>query len=119
MNGFTQVKTQELTGAALDWVVGKITGVNIRIGYSREVRVVEVGNGYIRSDLYSPSTNWAQGGPMWEKHATCMQYFDGWLVAVNGGDARGLTQLEALCRAIVSAKLGNVVQVPADLLEAV
>ena len=45
-----------------------------------------------------------------------MEHYDGWLVAVVGGDAQGPTKLIALCRAIVAARLGDVVQVPVELV---
>lgn len=77
---------------------------------------------------FRPSTDWAQGGPLLDEYD----------IALNGGvadgerviyatlravaddapfaTATGPTRLIALCRAIVAAKLGDVVQVPAELV---
>lgn len=51
-----KLKTSELTGAALDWAVAKCegaVGMNDRLAW------------------YTPSTNWAQGGPIIEREKIC------------------------------------------------
>lgn len=52
------VQVSELTGSALDWAVAKCEGVII--GDALDV-------GFIREGGYTPSTNWAQGGPIIER----------------------------------------------------
>lgn len=117
MSDFVEVKTAELTGPALDWAVASATG-EVLSGESIQAVHILVGAG-VDGDLqrkFSPSTDWAVGGLLWDEWATSMEHYDGWCVAVVGGDAQGPTKLIALCRAIVAAKLGDVVQVPTALI---
>lgn len=138
MSEFVEVKTAELVGPALDWAV---TEVLIALGeMTRDQNAI--GTPYIKGKYvfgpgvetnrnnpdgspfithgcgskFNPSSDWHHGGPLWDEWATSMEHYDGWLVAVVGGDAQGQTKLIALCRAIVSAKIGDVVQVPAELV---
>lgn len=126
-----EVKTAELIGPALNWAVAKAT-------YADEVKVVEWGDGKTVSCIYqlpgdgrcwanhySPSTEWDQGGPLLESEQVELKW--------NGVDGKaffwkawhqdfaapslGDTPLIAACRAIVAAKLGDVVLVPAELVE--
>lgn len=118
MNELVEVKTTELVGPALDWAVAQVEGeeylpkclTKTSLNLAGQVVAVE----HIAN--YTPSTDWAQGGPLWDEWATSMEHYDGWLVAVVGGDAQGHTKLIALCRAIVVAKMGDVVQVPVELV---
>jgi len=91
------MKTSKLTGAALDWAVGS-TG--------------EYGVGFF-------STDWAAGGPIIEREKLEI-VFNG-----EGWDAydhlrhipeEGSTPLIAAMRCYVAAKLGEVVDVPVELL---
>lgn len=132
---FVEVKASDLTGPALDWAVAHATKAwefahewfptmtldprfsGVR-DYIFDGCVWLEPNNPFRQDPqpFRPSTDWSQGGPLWDEWATSMEHYDGWLVAVVGGDAQGHTKLIALCRAIVSAKLGDVVQVPKELI---
>lgn len=111
MSQFVEVKTADLTGPALDWAVAISQG-----GVASERFVWELPDGVRFYGRYSPSTDWSVGGPLWDEWATSMEHYDGWCVAVIGGDAQGPTKLISLCRAIVAAKLGDVVQVPTALI---
>lgn len=80
---------------------------------------------------WSPSRIWSQGGPLIEKYDIALEATD----SDHGADWRwksrfecdgagfvghvcqGPTPLIAACRAIVSAKLGDTVTVPAELVE--
>lgn len=105
MNQMIEVKTAELTGPALDWAVCLAAN-----GFSCQVT----------SDY---STDWAQGGPLIEEYAVQLEPCAGYWVAKT--DCRlgsnhyakrdGESPLIAACRAIVAAKLGAVVSVPAEL----
>lgn len=57
-----QVKVTELSGPALDWAVAKCVEASIRIerGEVRFAMSQFTGD----HDLYSPSEDWAQGGPL-------------------------------------------------------
>jgi len=102
------MKTNELTGAALDWAVAKC----------------EVGDAAEQAgDWWKPSTNWAQGGPIIEREGICL-YF-------NPEDANafewhaedrshafyleGPTPLIAAMRCYVASKLGEEVDIPKEL----
>lgn len=132
-----EVKTADLIGPALDWAVAKAEGLDHTIYFYRYggywvVPVVKDGyNPERKVDWFSPSTDWSQGGPLIEKYTIALESAD----ADPGADWRwnarfecdgaghtgtpkcGSTPLIAACRAIVAAKLGDVVQVPAELLE--
>lgn len=121
MNGFTEVKTAELTGAALDWAVAVADEEEHPQVYSGVIYV----NGPKKNALameYCPSTNWAQGGPLRDKYDVGIEpgVPDGLPYAyVPGRDldgSHGETALIALCRAIVAAKMGDVVEVPVELV---
>ena len=108
------MKTSELTGAALDWAVAKCEG-NLPDGYSFVPR------------LHSYSTNWAQGGPIIEREWLditpwpnesredmrwhCQQHD-------SGGDCAqyGPTALIAAMRCFVASRLGDEVDIPAELV---
>ena len=126
-----EMKTARLSGPALDWATANAIGFKcFYLDKDRNILGCRTDDSYIcviggtdklsdheifQSKFYSPSTNWAQGGPLWGKYATRMGFCNGWLVAVEGGDAHGSTQLEALCRAIVTAWLGDTVMIPVEL----
>jgi hypothetical protein len=119
------MKTSELTGAALDWAVAQCEGGKVRyqtwfITYS-EIRVLSDWDDALE---YSPSTDWAQGGPIIEREHinTCSGYqweaskdFD----AIGGGSdtavEHGPTLLIAAMRCRVASKLGDEVEVPKEL----
>lgn len=122
------MKTNELTGATLDWAVAMIEFPEP--GYEEADRLV-----YVRGDSdfhFSPSTNWAQGGPIIERDGIavdCKRNDNGKIEeweAYNeaAGDENwdanvsyGPTPLIASMRCYVSTKLGNEVEVPDELLE--
>jgi len=107
MNDVLELKTAELSGLPLHWAVALADrGAN---------KMPSPAQFKLWND-YQPSSSWIHGGVLFDKHAIDMTYHDGWLVAVEGGDALGPTKLIALCRAVVMAKLGDVVQVPALLV---
>lgn len=140
MSQFVEVKTAELTGPALDWAVAMAEGWEADRPQDGQVRKNGVyrlvGSRPSRSTVspdwfYDPSTNWAHGGPLLDRHATMVLSHDHSSEVMIGGfwnpsreaacekkspSADGPSILVALCRAIVSAKLGDVVQVPAELV---
>lgn len=119
-----EVKTAELSGSALDWAVAKAVP-------QKHWPVILGGKVYLDTDYdhipYSPSTDWSQGGPLIQKHGcdlNCIAPANCWeancwddLVPTPGLHLQEAeTPLIAACRAIVAAKLGDVVQVPAELI---
>ena len=93
------MKTNELTGAALDWAVAKCEGVDLTHGLTDDERY---------------STNWAQGGPIIEREGMGifkLGYVRGWA----SGFQSGPTPLIAAMRCHVASKLGDEVEIPEEL----
>ncbi|WAX22828.1 hypothetical protein MAJJADAN_00066 [Pseudomonas phage Amjad_SA] len=118
MSGMVEVKVSELSGPALDWAAGVAEG-NPMMG--------RVGSDVVWSKYhgsYQPSIDWSQGGPLIEKYAIDIgQERDEpamWVGLHKDWTPEtamyGPTPLIAACRAIVSAKLGDLVQIPQELM---
>jgi hypothetical protein len=104
------MKTDELTGAALDWAVAKCGGE------------------YKPTAVPCYSTDWAQGGPIIEREWLditpwpnesredirwhCQQHD-----SANDCAQYGSTPLEAAMRCYVASKLGNEVDIPDELMK--
>jgi hypothetical protein len=112
-----KIKTSELTGAALDWAVAACEGY---AGIALQERT--------NTDWYSPSTNWAQGGPIIDReeigikrNAPCSDgrkwEASGSITAKGAGYrfAYGPTPLIAAMRCYVVSKLGDTVDIPEEL----
>ena len=131
------MKTNELTGAALDWAVAKADENLHPKGDVRlldgKVSIIEGGDWETpdRWQRYSPSTNWAQGGPIIEREMLCVGYRHQadpnycpindpaticWSRITAGGYlSYGPTPLIAAMRCYVASKLGDEVEVPGEL----
>jgi hypothetical protein len=95
------MKTDDLTGAALDWAVAKCEGVEI---------IVRQENW----DWYS--TDWAQGGPIMEREKIATAWHLTRWVAWRGViEHPGPTPLIAAMRCYVAAKLGDDIEIPEEL----
>lgn len=139
-----EVKTADLIVPALDWAVAHATkawewahewfpamtldptfrGVSDNATYGH---VSLIPRNPMRQDSqpFMPSTDWAQGGRLIEKHQVslhCPQSTDdvwaAWIITdseevAQGGD----TALVAACRAIVAANLGDTLSIPAELVK--
>lgn len=135
MSEFIEVKTQDLSGAALDWAVavaaeyGPPFLVVAHTDKGEACYSVGLPTMSVRRDhtKWSPSTDWSQCGPLIEEHFVfvgppnydCKDYVasipdphddEGCLVVF------GQTHLIAACRAIVASILGETVSVPKELL---
>lgn len=129
------IKVWELTGQALDWAVAKCEGHKAaQIKANGPVHLFMT-VGYNPSP-YSPSTNWAQCGPILEREMACK---NGRLVVKDETFAtattatfsaeytghnweqnrkyRGPTPLVAAMRCYVASKVGDTVEIPEELLE--
>jgi hypothetical protein len=98
------MKTNELSGAALDWAVAKCE---------------EFDNGDWLPDY---STDWAAGGPIIEREgiSVCPDEIAPWCAFFDHGTAEyafytGETPLIAAMRCYVASKLGDDVQLPEEL----
>ena len=138
------IKTAELTGIALDWAVAKAdenlyTKGDVRL-LDGKVFTIEAGD-YERSDRwqrYSPSTVWAQAGPILEREITkifrnvggtwsAMILKDVPIPSEDRGTSLALTRraqwngagptpLIAAMRCYVASKLGETAKVPDELI---
>ena len=95
-----QVKTSELTGAALDWAVAKCEGITLGVVY-----------------YFQPSTNWSQGGPIIERERiTVIAMPNGtWATSTPLHSFHHPTPLIAAMRCYVASKLGVEIEIPAEL----
>jgi hypothetical protein len=129
------MKTAELTGALLDYWVARAEGAEPDIDKLKDgekwcaietidnpikptracILGTKIGRGKIpdRRQWYYPSTVWAHGGPLIDKH---QMYLDGgagqgWEAQCNFTKryGKGATALEAVCRAVVLQKFGDTV----------
>ena len=113
-----KVKVSELSGSALDWAVAKAHGVNMDRFYNE---IVDLGHSV--ADIYVPSTNWDQGGPIIERtgitvgpsNAFCQEYGKFAASLENPIVAFGDTPLIAAMRCFVKSKLGESVEIPDQL----
>lgn len=146
-----KIKTSELSGPALDRAVAKARGmVHAPIRGKGTVRADGVWAdalgggviGYVFSDDYTawiekcdsypwfsyqqvwhPSTNWAQGGPILEQEKIDLFYYNAicvWqaqcVVASKDFSVFGSTPLITAMRCYVTSNLGDEVEVPEELL---
>lgn len=123
-----KLKTQDLTGPALDWAVAKAGGAkNIAVFL----------DGHSRLGMYNYSTNWAQGGPIIERERigiwdSADESHQGEFAAatrewmsmdVESAEFlnspmpyHGPTPLIAAMRCYVASKLGDEVEIPEELV---
>lgn len=114
-------------GAALDWAVSEAAGRTTWINLNGSVGSSINGGNVFK--LWSPSSHWGCGGSLLFDMITGVnRWNDGWLASADMRDESGFflrtlessgsTALEAICKAIVSAKFGDAVTVPKALLGA-
>jgi hypothetical protein len=118
-----QIKTSELTGAALNWAVAKCEGVKYRHMVDHIGAGVN-GSWWVRK---SYSTDWSQGGPIIERIKGFL--FKHWLESNREGQCQaeihnydgdwiafGPTPLIAAMRCYVASKFGDSIEIPDQLL---
>ncbi len=122
-----EVKTSELSGAALDWAVKRGIGAVDEPGH-----IVQFPDWHPipwMMGLYKPSAEWDHAGPLMhiyqiefsicEETGSVGASLLGWRGYGKSHRTRwskGKTHQIAACRAIVAARLGDTVSVPAELL---
>lgn len=118
------VKVSELKGIALDWAVAKCEKYHHSIRLNKYNEWEDLGRNSVGDDEYtywSPSTNWAQGGPIIERENISLENkHDGWWVSsikYNYADEPEFIQLDkspliAAMRCYVSLKVGYVIDIP-------
>lgn len=98
------MKVSELTGHALNWAVARCEG--------------GVGKNQLLGAWYAPSTDWSQGGEIIERERINLwnEGYD-WEASRYGEHiVWGQTPLVAAMRCYVASKLGDEVEIPAELL---
>lgn len=121
-----EIKTNELSGIALDWAVAKCEGAHPQISYPDKRLFGAIG------DTFDYSTNWAQGGAIierelidlfTEKHihpvswvASVACYQNGHRLVGWRFHQYGPTPLIAAMRCFVTSRLGEEVEVPDELI---
>lgn len=129
MTDLIEARVSNLAGAALDWAVAKVEGVETSWRHGRELVKVHDRGGIkliesIRS-IYSPSSDWSQGGPLIDNHLGSIHHnphLEDSICRYSAGPAGagiwlyGPTALVAFCRTLVLTKLGDTVQVPKELM---
>lgn len=138
MTSMIEVKTAELSGPALRYAVMIAIGGELRAEHAplegKDYQRVGLPAGLDDHGLWfeaahpawagtagcrtwRPDESWAQGGPLIDKHRMSFWGGENYVYAVcAGGEGYGPTHLVAACRAIVAAKLGDTVRVPAALV---
>ena len=128
------MKTSELIGPALDWAVAKAQGWtdyptdSIEQGSKWHCDPENTPFGRVMwKDHFTPSTNWAQGGPIIEReglglrvHCTENGKITSWASELEwpmtpDKGACGPTPLVAAMRCFVASKLGDEVEIPEEL----
>lgn len=121
-----KIKTSELTGAALDWAVAKAADYLTRLGDHWMLQLPYVGPRINyrpgEKSAFSPSTRWAQGGPLIEQEHISIypdpcDYTPEFKWSADSPDVfrwGGPTPLVAAMRCYVASKLGDEVDVPSD-----
>jgi hypothetical protein len=121
-----KIKTQDLTGPALDWAVAKCEGVEIDKFFDAWVKDPDEPH---FNKQFKPSTDWAQGGPIIERERIQTtprgKTTDLWEAIMfdnifmdDGSDCfqTGPTPLVAAMRCFVASKLGDTIDIPEELL---
>lgn len=127
-----KVKTSELIGPALDWVVAKCEGRKPSC-YTGTVRATAHPDFPDSPPIFGPelnySTDWAQGGPIIEREGINLSAYqldengnenEGWQAWPNYGMSdwymTGPTPLIAAMRCYVASQLGDEVEIPEELM---
>ncbi len=139
-----KVSTADLEGMALDWAVASAVGFPVQHSKRLGVHCVKVlrvssAEGIVRAgDTYNPSSDWSQCGPLLEEFQLTLMLHEtyeisgkrfqdvweagaasDWFVDPDAYEPVSTDPKIAICRAIVASKLGDTVEIPAELLEAV
>ncbi len=125
-----RVKTNELSGAALDWAVAKCEGRRVEFNHQYTEETKFDGWWQLGPNHWQPlnkySTDWAQGGPIIEREGINLDNYaknpkwSAWTPAPDreSGEAQayGPTPLIAAMRCYVVSKLGDEVEIPEELV---
>lgn len=118
-----KVQTKRLNGVALDWAVAKAEGWS-ETGYL-SLDAIARNTLAIAENPYSPSTDWAQGGPIIEREGIELKTWalDGWEAHATDYSHRpgndevfaqvwAKTPLVAAMRCYVASRIGDEIEIP-------
>ena len=120
-----KIKTNELIGAALDWVVQEIEYQRM-VAEGEHVKQWALDDHRAGASINHYSTDWLWGGPILERENISVGYqghlgvpLDSLWYATNRVDACGFGQkpLIAALRCFCCSKLGDVVDIPEELCQ--
>lgn len=125
-----KIKTQDLTGPALDWAVAKAEGL-LKEQRNKGIDFIAPdfhGCHWVRSGAwFRPSTDWAQGGPIIDREDINLMHAEPGSMNdqagiqctahKNGLYSDGITPLIAAMRCYCSAKLGDEIDIPEELCQ--
>lgn len=133
------MKTSELTGVALDWAVAKCERLPLKLdpmGFRKDAPTSIQAGWWVwdgegqhqvighrkthrgQEDGYSPTTDWAQSGPIIERERINLWFEDrgNWAASTPEGEDYWSTEpLVAAMRCYVASKLGDEVEIPEEL----
>jgi hypothetical protein len=125
-----KIKVSEANNLVLDYLVAKIDGIALsQVKFSFQIKT----HGHLMAQpgfVYSPTSNWAQGGPIIEREKICVEwetydtddtnygYWSARMYTPPQGTTytEGETALIAAMRSYVASKLGDEVEIPDELL---
>ena len=115
-----KIKTQDLTGPALDWAVAKCEdNFHEYLEPTQPLRYANEDGGLTG---WSPSTDWAQGGPIIEREQISLvaphdeiKVWEAWHPTNACTESYGPTPLIAAMRCYSASKLGDEIEVPEEI----
>ena len=114
----TKINVNFLAGPALDWAVAMCEPDDtLGVYFDDQTGEALVHDDWPDFQQYTPSTNWAQAGPIIEREgiAIFLKCSDEWAASDGFDAAKGPTPLIAAMRCYVASKLGEIVGVPREL----
>ena len=112
------MKTNDLTGAALDWAVAKCEGIEVEyIDDSIKQCLLMKPSG---SGIFAPSTDWEQGGAIIERESINLWRENArarWCASADEDkpDYWATSPLVAAMRCYVASKQGDEIEIPEEL----
>lgn len=119
-----KIKVSEATGIVLDWMVAKCEGIAVCepiAGIDQRIEIRDPYTGTYSYDFYTPSKDWAQGGPIIERERVATNFSvkrNCWFAEnfMETDAESGTTPLEAAMRCYVASNLGDEVEVPDEIV---